>query len=279
MGINEDPNPVWTEIGSTTKFGKFDITVLTREGEKIVRAPPNLILIKDDHSKWRVVQATLHRMAVVDVVAAGAALAEGMAVKEAQRINPKRNQNFPSAHRRPSLKEVQKGWTKTFFNVMGKEQTGSNSPRLLEDEEEAAAYPDISAELPGVEVEEEEKDFQTILDEPEPDFRDTAAAALHNAGIDGDETMRTGRARALAAARTALVEADEDELVYDINFDVSDEVPLGDDGDDTPIPVISLNEDETHNEIQDESEDVRRYPTRARRSAIGNHLTTHTHHR
>jgi hypothetical protein len=51
MGINEDPNPVWTEIGSTTKFGKFDITVLTREGEKIVRAPPNLILIKDDHSK------------------------------------------------------------------------------------------------------------------------------------------------------------------------------------------------------------------------------------
>jgi hypothetical protein len=41
---------------------------------------------------------------------------------------------------------------------------------LLEDEVEAAPYPDISAELPGVELDEEEREFQTILDEPEPDF-------------------------------------------------------------------------------------------------------------
>ncbi len=41
---------------------------------------------------------------------------------------------------------------------------------LLEDEVEAAPYPDISAEFPGVELNEEEQEFQTILDEPEPDF-------------------------------------------------------------------------------------------------------------
>ena len=41
---------------------------------------------------------------------------------------------------------------------------------LLEEEVEAAPYPDISAELPGVELDEEEREFQTILDEPEPDF-------------------------------------------------------------------------------------------------------------
>ena len=61
---------------------------------------------------------------------------------------------------------------------------------LLEDEVEAAPYPDISAELPGVELDKEEREFQTILDKPELDFRDMAAAALHNAGIDGDETAR-----------------------------------------------------------------------------------------
>jgi hypothetical protein len=65
---------------------------------------------------------------------------------------------------------------------------------LLEDEIEAAPYPDISAELPGVELDKEEREFQSILDEPEPDFRDMAAAALHNAGIDGDKTIRAGRA-------------------------------------------------------------------------------------
>ena len=60
---------------------------------------------------------------------------------------------------------------------------------MLEDEVDATPYPDISAELPGVELDKEEREFQTILDEPEPDFRDMAAAALHNAGIDSDETI------------------------------------------------------------------------------------------
>jgi hypothetical protein len=98
---------------------------------------------------------------------------------------------------------------------------------LLEDEEEAAPYPDISAELPDVELEEEERRFQMILDKLEPDFRDMAVAALHNAGIDGNETIQVGRARALAAAHAvqqgaALVEANKNELVYIITFDVPD---------------------------------------------------------
>ena len=68
---------------------------------------------------------------------------------------------------------------------------------LLENEDEAP-FPDISAELPGVELDKEEREFQTILDKPEPDFRDMATAALHNVWIDGDETIRVGRAQALA---------------------------------------------------------------------------------
>jgi hypothetical protein len=133
-----------------------------------------------------------------------------------------------------------------------------NFQGLLEEEEAAAPYPDISAELPGVELESEEREFQTVLDEPEPDFRDMAAADLHNAGIDGDDIIRRGRARALAAAHAEqrganLVEADEDELVYEIAFELPDKgllpVPLGDDRDDTSVPVIALSDDETDNEI------------------------------
>ncbi len=41
---------------------------------------------------------------------------------------------------------------------------------LLEDKVEANPYPNISAELPGVELKEEEREFQMILDKPEPDF-------------------------------------------------------------------------------------------------------------
>ena len=53
---------------------------------------------------------------------------------------------------------------------------------LLEVDE--APFPDISAELPGVPLEDEEYDFQVVTDEPEPDFEELAAAALDNAGID-----------------------------------------------------------------------------------------------
>ncbi len=55
---------------------------------------------------------------------------------------------------------------------------------LLDKNDEMAVFPDISAELPGVELEENKRDFQMVTEEPEPDFPKLAEAALHNAGID-----------------------------------------------------------------------------------------------
>jgi hypothetical protein len=53
-------------------------------------------------------------------------------------------------------------------------------------------------------------------------------------------------------------------------FDIPDEgvlqMSLGEDRDETSIPVIALDDDETHDEIQD----VRRYPTQASMSVVGN---------
>ena len=55
--------------------------------------------------------------------------------------------------------------------------------------EDKAPYPDISAELPGVALEIEERNFTPVTDKPEDNFRDLAGAALHNAGIDADQRI------------------------------------------------------------------------------------------
>ena len=55
---------------------------------------------------------------------------------------------------------------------------------LLDENEDTAVYPDISAELPGVLLEEQEQDFQTLTEEPGANFRDLAGEALHNARIN-----------------------------------------------------------------------------------------------
>jgi hypothetical protein len=69
---------------------------------------------------------------------------------------------------------------------------------LLEDNKEAA-YPDISAEPPGVELESEETNYAAVTDEPEPDFGQLAATALVNAGIDPQDHICTAQATAAAA--------------------------------------------------------------------------------
>jgi hypothetical protein len=51
----------------------------------------------------------------------------------------------------------------------------------LEDKE--AIFPDINAELPGVELEEDKDTFVVLTGEPEPDFETLAAAVLANADI------------------------------------------------------------------------------------------------
>ena len=100
---------------------------------------------------------------------------------------------------------------------------------LLEDDKEAASYPNISAELPGVELDEEEREFQMVSDIREPNFCDLTAAALHSKGINADDKMQAARALALADAQhggPAFVEADEDEIVYKITFDLPNTSPL-----------------------------------------------------
>jgi hypothetical protein len=100
---------------------------------------------------------------------------------------------------------------------------------LLEEEEDTAPYPDISVEPPGVELELEESDFQLITDDPEPHFRELAAAAFDNAGINPIGRIHAAQghvaAAAAAAAETAgprLVEAEEDEIVYEITLNLPD---------------------------------------------------------
>jgi hypothetical protein len=89
------------------------------------------------------------------------------------------------------------GWTFRFLNRQKEPykwtdevpEDDTDFQGLLENEEEAV-YPDVSDELPGVELEAEERDFTPVSDEPEADFRELVAAALHNAGIDTEERLR-----------------------------------------------------------------------------------------
>ncbi len=48
---------------------------------------------------------------------------------------------------------------------------------LLDEGEESTVYPDVSTELPGVELEEEEWDYWKVMDNA-PDFQDQANVAL-----------------------------------------------------------------------------------------------------
>jgi hypothetical protein len=132
-------------------------------------------------------------------------------------------------------------------------------------------YPDISAELPGVLLKEQEQDFQPLTDDPEPDFRDLAGDALYNAGIDTDEALRRAQLGDTPPG-PAMVEANEDELVYELTFDLPDAglgptqgnqtMILGEDrNDNTPITIA---------EDTDSPSDGRRSPTQACRSAAGN---------
>ncbi len=145
---------------------------------------------------------------------------------------------------------------------------------LLDNKEEEAIYPDISAELPGVELEEDKGAYQTVTDEPEDKFRDMAAVALDNAGIDPNAQLRTAcqtakDARERGGARgPAIVEADDNKIVYEITFDLPDAgllaadqgAQLADNRDDTiDIPIVPDNEGVR-----------RRYPTRTHRSVVGN---------
>ncbi len=95
---------------------------------------------------------------------------------------------------------------------------------LLE-EDEAAPYPNLSAEPPGVELEHEEAKFTAITKEDEPDFWAFAVAALDNAGIDPDVRIPAANNyinNNAVQQGPAFIEADQDKIVYEITFDLPD---------------------------------------------------------
>jgi hypothetical protein len=98
---------------------------------------------------------------------------------------------------------------------------------LLE-EKEPAAYLDVLAELPGVELESEKAIFQVMMDKPEPNFAELAATALDNAGLDPDNRLQhtqdvlANAVQAEDAQIPAIVEANHEEVVYEIMFDLPD---------------------------------------------------------
>ncbi len=142
---------------------------------------------------------------------------------------------------------------------------------LLDENDSTAVYPDVSAELPGVELESEERDFQTIMDELEPDFRDLAGAALHNAGIDANEMIRNPQDAHVQAPGPALIEADGDEIVYELTFDLPDAGLNGTDAENMSNMGDSRRDDASAVVMgADDEADGRRYPTRAHRSTVGN---------
>ena len=144
---------------------------------------------------------------------------------------------------------------------------------MLDDCEETAVYPDISAELPGVKLEEDEHKYQTVTDEPDPDFWEPASATLHNVGIDADEVVCSTRAQMAEEEKQTgptLVKADADKIVYKLTFNLPDaglpltnanlQIPLGDKRDNTGVAAV------TH----DDDDRGQHYPLQACKSVVGN---------
>jgi hypothetical protein len=146
--------------------------------------------------------------------------------------------------------------------------------------EEPAQYPDVLAKRPGVELKCELADDQVVTDEPEPNFAELAAAALENAGIDPHDRLQSAQATAVARPQEpALIEADNDEIVYEIILDLPDAGLIQPDPshDDRAhaAPAAHIANDvhdlgaETVDLLTDEP---RQYPTQSHRSVIGNKL-------
>jgi hypothetical protein len=142
---------------------------------------------------------------------------------------------------------------------------------LLDENEGTAVYPGVSTELPGVELEAEERDYQTIMDEPEPDFRDLAGAALHNAGIDANAIIRNAQGDDIPqASGPALIEANKDEIVYELTLELSD-AGLGVADADATLGIGNDRRDDTSTVVMAADNDTvsQRYPPRTCRSAVG----------
>ena len=142
---------------------------------------------------------------------------------------------------------------------------------LLDESDDTAVDPDVSAELPGVELESEEQDFQTVTDEPEPNFCDLAGAVMYNAGIEANEMIRNAQDGHAQAPGPALIDADKDKIIYKLTFDLLDAGLNGTDTENMSDMGNSRRDDASAVVMGADDEATGRcYPTRTRRSAVGN---------
>ena len=141
--------------------------------------------------------------------------------------------------------------------------------------EEPAPYPDISAELPGVLLEDEDADIQVVTDDPEPDFAELAAAALDNAGINANNCLQAAQRGQEPVPGPALIEGNDDKIMYEITFDLpiaglarNNAVPVNDPPPEAPSkdPTVHNLAAETVDLLTDTGASPQRYPTQLRRS-------------
>jgi hypothetical protein len=140
--------------------------------------------------------------------------------------------------------------------------------------EEEAVYPDITAELPGVPLEEEVVDHRAVTDKDEPDFRVLVARALDNANIDPATHLWAAHAVEAqpVAPGPALIDANEDEIIYKLTFNLPDAglaPPIAPDG----MAVVPHDMPDMHAFEPNPAEDTkpatkRQYPLQSCRSAI-----------
>ncbi len=125
-------------------------------------------------------------------------------------------------------------WNKDAFTWTDKVPVDNPAFQSLLKEEEAV-YPNITAELPGVPLEEEIIDHRAVTDKDEPNFRVFAARALDNANINPAAQLwatRVAEAQPVAPG-PALIDADGDKIVYKLTFylpDVGLAPPIAPDG-------------------------------------------------
>jgi hypothetical protein len=105
------------------------------------------------------------------------------------------------------------------------DEVPANNPTfqgLLKEEE--AVYPNITAELPGVPLEEEVVENRAKTDKDEPNFRVLAARALDNTNIDPAAHLRAARVVEAqpVTPSPAQIDADEDKIIYKLTFDLPD---------------------------------------------------------
>jgi hypothetical protein len=112
-------------------------------------------------------------------------------------------------------------WNKDSFTWTDKVPADNPAIQGLLKEEEAV-YPNITAELPGVPLEEEVVDHRAVTDEDEPNFRVLAARALDNANINPAAHLRAAHVAEAqpVAPGPALIDANEDKIIYKPTFDL-----------------------------------------------------------